>query len=521
MKKIFSIALIAVVLVSSFSCGDFLDVNQNVNKATTSTPELVLPQAIVFTASNLVRFNQYGGSQVGYLVNAGGYGGWGSYVTYTFTTSDYNGLWADTYSLLTDVQYVIDNSVGKKEYTYHEAAARIMKSYNFQMLVDTYNDIPYTDAFKGAGNLTPKYDKAADIYKALADDIDAALTLLNAGVAIPKSFPPSDPMFGGSVTKWKQFANTIKLRLILRAGNKVAFSNKTFDPAGFLDDDAIVQPGYTKQNGKQNPAWNYYTYAYDGTTAGSLGLQYLPSDYVYTFYNGTRVYDEVRGPAVYSKFLSTPTNQLGYTKSDAPSATSPNVWFIGTDSDSKSVGIFKGFAAGAPIMLAAESYFLQAEASLTGLIAGDVTTAFNNGIKASIAYTYKDVNGATDEDVDADFTLYQDDNYDPANTDYFLVDITAATSDEQRLQAIITQKYIANNMINGMESWSEYRRTHYPAIVNGSTNSLETFASLTSSSPRADKLPARILYPNTEYQYNPGNIPANTDAFNSTIFWAK
>ncbi len=73
-----------------------------------------------------------------------------------------------------------------------------------------------------------------------------------------------------------------------------------------------------KQDGKQNPAWDYYTYDFAGTTTGRVGLQHLPSDYVYTFYNDARIYDEVRGPVVYSKFLSTPTNQLGYTKSDAP-----------------------------------------------------------------------------------------------------------------------------------------------------------------------------------------------------------
>jgi len=519
MKKIFSIALIVVVLVSSFSCGDFLDVNQNTNKATSSTPELVLPQAIVYTARNIVRFSQYGGAQVGHIVNAGGYGGWGSFVTYSFTTSDYTNLWSDTYNNLTDFQYVIDNTTGKEDYTYFEAAARIMKSYNFQMLVDTYNDVPYTQAFKGAANLNASYDKGVDVYKALADDIDAALTLLKSGAEVPKSFATADPLFKGDVTKWKQFANTIKLRLIIRAGSKVAFSNKTFDAAGFLTTDAIVQPGYTKQDGKQNPAWDYYQYDYSGSTSGRVGLQYLPSDFVFAFYSGQKLDDEVRGYEIYKGFpATTPTNQLGYTKSDAPSAASPSVWFIGTDSDSKTEGIFKGFSAGQPIMLAAESYFLQAEATLIGLTGGDLEEEFNNGIKASIAYLYKDANGVIGDTLGA-FDYYVD-----ANTEkdlYYTVDITAATTNEQKLEAIITQKYIANNMINGMEAWSEYRRTRYPAIVNGSVDPEATFASLQSTSTRPDKLPARLLYPNSEYQYNPSNIPAGIDAFSSTIFWAK
>ncbi len=50
-------------------------------------------------------------------------------------------------------------------------------------------------------------------------------------------------------------------------------------------------------------------------------------------------------------------------------------------------------------MLAAE-LVLQAEASLNGLIGGDVTEEFNNGIRASIAYSYKDVNGVISDTVD-------------------------------------------------------------------------------------------------------------------------
>jgi hypothetical protein len=502
--------------VSSFSCGDFLDVNQNPNKATSSTPELVLPQAIVYTARNIVRFNNYGASQAGYYVNAGGYGGWGSFITYNFTTSDYAGLWSDTYDNLMDIQYVIDNSVGKEEYTYFEAAARILKSFNFQMLVDTYNDVPYTEALKGASNLNAKYDKAEDIYKALADDIDAALKLMNSGKAVPTSFgTAADPLFGGNVTKWKQFANTIKLRLIIRAGNKVAFTNKTFDGAGFLTADAIVNPGYSKQDGKQNPAWDYYMFDYSGANRGA-GLQYMPSDFILAFYNGHKLDDEVRGYATFRSFPSTPTNQLGYTKSDAPSVSSPSSWYIGSGVDGATNGIFKGYTAGQPLMLAAESWFLQAEASLTGLVAGNTETQFNNGIKASISYLYADASGAVSEDVEGDFEYYVD-----ANAGNYLVDFAAATTDEEKLEAIITQKYIANNMVNSFEGWNEYRRTHYPAIVNGSTDSEETFASIETTSTRPDKLPARIPYPNSEYQYNDANVPQDINVFSSNIFWAK
>jgi hypothetical protein len=88
------------------------------------------------------------------------------------------------------------------------------------------------------------------------------------------------------------------------------------------------------------------------------------------------------------------------------------------------------------------------------------------------------------------------------------------------LEAILTQKYIALNYVNSEEAWSEYRRTHYPTITNGSNNGTQTFASSVSESTRADKLPARILYPSSEGSYNSANVPKDISPFTSTIFWA-
>ena len=92
-------------------------------------------------------------------------------------------------------------------------------------------------------------------------------------------------------------------------------------------------------------------------------------------------------------------------------------------------------------------------------------------------------------------------------------------STAQKVEAIITQKYIANNFISGDEAFNEFRRTTYPTIVNGSTSGNSTFASIASISTRADKLPARILYPNTEYQLNASNVPSSVSPFTNRIFW--
>jgi hypothetical protein len=65
------------------------------------------------------------------------------------------------------------------------------------------------------------------------------------------------------------------------------------------------------------------------------------------------------------------------------------------------------------------------------------------------------------------------------------------------------------NSVTGIEAWNEYRRTALPKFP----------ASLQSTSPRADKLPVRLLYPQTEVNTNVANIPADINQFSSKIFW--
>jgi hypothetical protein len=177
MKK--SILIIATgLIVLGSSCKKYLDINQNPNIATSGTPEVVLPQALVYTASNTSTFNNYGSQLVGYSVNAGGYGGFGASVTYNFSNATFAGLWTSTYDLLEDFQYIINQTDTLPDYGYFNAAAKIMKALNYQILVDTYNDVPYTAALKGINNLTPKYDKAEDIYQDLAKVLDTAIATI-------------------------------------------------------------------------------------------------------------------------------------------------------------------------------------------------------------------------------------------------------------------------------------------------------------------------------------------------------
>lgn len=86
--------------------------------------------------------------------------------------------------------------------------------------------------------------------------MDSAIADINGASSGAKVLNSAmDPLFKGDMTKWKKLANTIKLRLIIRGGDKVSFDNKSFSSDGFLTEDAMVQPGYTNVDGKLNPTW--------------------------------------------------------------------------------------------------------------------------------------------------------------------------------------------------------------------------------------------------------------------------
>ncbi|MCZ4243275.1 SusD/RagB family nutrient-binding outer membrane lipoprotein [Pedobacter punctiformis] len=509
-----------MILSSFYACKKDLDINVNPNTATQASVKTVLPTSLVSTAANIVTYNNSitGAQLAGYYGNGGGVSGWNAIISYNYQSSDGQALWTNTYNTLTDVNYVITNSAGDASLNEFNAAAKVLKAFNFQLLVDVYNDVPYTDANQGTKVLQPKYDKGTDIYKALADLCDDAIAKFKPLTAGTPAFVTADPLFKGDPKKWAAFAQTLKLKLILKGGTKVAFTNKTFDTSvGFLTDDAIVQPGYAKLDGKQNPMWNSWAYSFSGA-AVAAGSNYAVTPYIMTFYDKKKINDPARAAVVYKSGISTAVNQLGYQGADAGRGAAPNSWFIGTSATTYSkIGIFKGPDMGQPIMLGAESYFLQAEANVIGLVAGTASTNFQNGITASFAYLYKDNTGAnsTGKNAVADVATYL-----TANATNPLVNWSLATTNDMKIEAIITQKYIAFNQLFGHEAWNEFRRTGYPTMV-GTTDKFLTIASTVSEATAANKLPTRILYPLTEYQFNAGNIPSGIDKYTSKIFWAK
>lgn len=509
MKKIF-IILTAVSLIAGVGCKKgFLDVNTNPNQSTSADPSFVLPAALAVTVAQWYP---------GPTAHSGWLASWaisGSYAistqdfsTYKMTSDFGDGLWQTTYDNLEDYQYIQDQAAATKQ-PFLEGVARIMKAYQYQHLVDLWNDVPYADALKGPLSLRPAYSKGMDIYDSLFIEIDKGITLVkSAGITVGAN---SDIMFGGDQTKWVQFANTVRLRMLLRMSEltaKPAFFQPNLDltkneAAGFLAQDALVQPGYTNSTGKGNPFWRRF-YDLSGGLVSSFGDYWAASDFAVAFYKNN---NDPRLEREFSPATTGPTagqyigNKLGLVNGN-PSNGHYSLF---------GPGVLKGPTAPAVMMLAAESDFLQAEAVVLGYIPGDAQDLYQQGVTASFEYL-----GVPDAD-NAAITYYSQTNNNQAN-------FSTATTDLAKRTIILRQKWAALSSINSFEAYADYRRFDYLHTGNPPyTGPLgDTPLSL---SPFIDikKIPLRYKYPTSEFSKNPDNVAAEgtIDHQVDKIFWMR
>jgi hypothetical protein len=531
-KTTFATAL--CLLIAPFSACD-LDINENPNSATGTVvaPDLILPPTVASTVYNQIYYYGYASAAfyAGFQVPGAGIAGFGEQYSYNLTSSSVTGAWTAIFADLRQYNSIIQKAEVDSKYALFGGIAHILKAYSYQLLVDAYGDVPYTEALQGkAGNYTPSYDKDSEVYRLLVGELDQAIATLknnlgNIGVSVVALNSTSDPLFSGDITRWIRFANNIKLRLLVRAEGSsidsfVQEAFHSFSSEGFLKEDALVNPGYSPSTlNRQNPYWN----TYHSTTAGTItqaANYYIPSRYVFSFYNGVKISDSFRGRLLYKGFPDTPNGQLGQ-EIDGPDhpASTKYVWFVGTGTGATAsqdnAGILKSRSAGAPIFTAAELHFLLAEAALNGhSLDGDAQTNFDKGIQASFAYLAQKGTQTALPDVANEVAAYKE-----ANAGNFLVDYSLAGTDAQRLEAIITQKYIALNILNTNEAWNEFRRTEYPTVSG--TDPTHSFVSIQSASTHHDGLPVRLVYPQTEINLNGPNVPDRRNPYSDLIFWDK
>ncbi len=500
MKKIK--ILLPLIAFTLFSCDNYLDVNDSPNDPNASliTPNLSISAAQTGSYSVLVRrMNELGNvfmNNWGANVNSftGGYAEeFGITMSNNFYEDIWNSLYRNTYEYTNIINYPSDN------YDHHKAIAKIMKSFYFQYLVDLYGDVPYFEAHLGANNVNPRYDDDQAIYRDLIVQLDSAIDMIDNAPATTVAVGSEDVMLGGDMDAWVKFANTLKLRILLRQSSKGAADGATTTDAAtltylnaqfaaldnnFVDRNVTINPGYSNaKDAQQNPWMNLMVNLNETTVTYRTAYNFRrASSYIAGQLNNNPV-DPRRGRL----FGLVGTAVVGVTQGDAsqPTGTAPlNLSTLGP-------GVVIRSSQDGYVMLLAESLFLQAEAAERGFIAGDAQALFDAGVAASLSHL-----GATAGTYVADVNAVSGKGY------------TASTN---KIQAIMYQKSIALCNTNGVEAWIEYTRT-------GFINNIPM--PMGSTSPTGKK-PLRLMYPTSELASNSANVPAESiaDVFNIGPFW--
>jgi hypothetical protein len=492
MKKITIFLNLALLLIIASSCESFLDVNEDPNNPIDVSSDLKLPVALNYTNTILnarASTNSLGNLMMANWSQSDGYSWYLTEFQYNVTPSFYSGIWNTSYGSALKQYNTMDTDAENNEY--YQAIAKIMKAYHFQILVDAYGDIPYSEALKRGANTTPAYDNALSIYEDLIVKLDEAISLINSGstnvnVKVPGS---DDGVYAGNMTEWKKFANTVKLRILVRQSDVSGradyitseFAKIASEGSGYITTDAGSNIGYNNSTGQQSTFYGTYKANVEGTLLNNFKATCATPFVLNTLTN----LNDGRLDFIYE--IPKSGTHLGVEQGLSP-YPSP-VGTLGEDNVSNiGPGLLVSDEQDVIIFTLAEANFLQAEAAHKSLL-NTITAqdAYENGVKASFDYL-------------------------GANLGDYLTQSTPLTNwdaSPNKIEAIITQKWLALNGINAGQSWFDYSRTGYPT---GLPVSLQA-----STSDR----PVRLAYPNSEITGNTANVPSQPNVFTSKIFWAN
>ena len=352
----------------------------------------------------------------------------------------------------------------------------ILEVYAFSLLVNTYGNIPYSQAFQDSIPF-PKYDDATTVYYDLLNRLDTSIAGLNTATG---SFGNYDQFYGGNTTQWKKFAATLKLKLALIIANSdpATASKKVLEAVetGVFQsntDNALVKY-QASPTGNANPVYQ--------ALVASGRHDYSPANLIVNTLLG---WNDPRLPLLFKTYNGSylgaiPGAGNGYVKFSQFS----DQWLSPT---------LPGVVLDYP-----ETEFLLAEAVERGIsVGGTAATHYTNAVTASIEFW----GGAA---ADAATYLAQ-----PA--------VAYSTAAGNWQQKIGYQKWIAYAN-RGWDAWTEIRRLGYPNIdvINPPVGA-------------NGNLPRRFYYPTNEQSSNAVNwanavkavTGGNADVVTVNLWWNK
>ncbi len=403
---------------------------------------------------------------------------------------------------LPDADYVITNSTNASD----RFAATVLRAYAYQVAVDLFDKIPYSEATQGQDIQNPKWDNGEDVYKGVLEELDAAQEDLGTD---PANLTSQDLIFDRDINQWIGFANALRLRMYLRLydGGVDAATYETkikslVDANEFMTADAGVK-GWANEVNKRNP-WIEVNMNLNGQNQ----CMAFPFTSYLQATNDPRIAYGIN-PAT-NPTLGQYIGQIPGGRANTPSRLGADNW----KAEHVSSADYE-VATTQPVYFftLAELEFLKAE----------VYHRFHaDDAKAKAAY---------EEGVRTDFTARG-----ISGADAFLAGAAVNwDSNTDKMYLIGMQKWVALYYMDHMEAWSEIRRTDIPKLSSvdaekifneyfendGTTSGYQAgdLISPWQNTMGAGTYINRIPYPLSAAQYNPNtpDSPANTEK----VWWDK
>lgn len=386
------------------------------------------------------------------------------------------------------------------------AVASIIKVSGIQRVTDCYGPIPYSQVGKD-GQITAAYDSQEQVYNLMFEQLNEAIDVLTQNRTADFS-DKADRVFGGNVTKWIKYANSLKLRMAMRISK--------------------VAPAKAQQMAEEAVNHEVGTMTSNDDNAELTLVSTNPFEIIMYEYNGgdSRVSADI---TTYMNGYNDPRREKMFTKSTFGGLVDNGYFGIRTGIAIPGGSIAHAYsnyivATDSKLMWmnAAEVAFLKAEGALRNWNMGGTAKEFyEQGVKLSFAQW-----GANGADAYlADNTSMPASYKDPAELNTYsgaTSQITIKWEDgdfEKSLERIITQKWLANFPL-GQEAWAEYRRTGYPMLMPVVVNNSDGVV----NSARGAR---RLAYPqeerlnNAENYVNAVGLLGGADNMATDLWWAK
>lgn len=393
-------------------------------------------------------------------------------------------------------------------------AARVVLYDEASKLVDNFGDIPFTEAgsLPASSNIQlGKFDDQIELYNTFITGLEEAATYF-AAASQDANFAKADILNSGNIGKWQRYANSLRLRLLMRMSN-YSESTVSTEVMAMLNNPA----GYPLVDGDNQANYSPLTTdillrpltTYTGSLRDALleGANYYATDHMLN--DVMLPSNDPRIPVFYDKFGQTVNNvfipNAEYKAMPIEFTTNQFETEFSKYSILDSATFFDNPALPGIVITASEVNLLKAEAFQRWGNTASAKTAYDTALKQSVSFYYYlnnlNTTGIKTEVKPSDEVI---------NTFVNSSSVSFTGTSSGKLGLIYTQKWLHFGFLQAQQGWAEYRRTGFPQLTFQTAN-------LAASA----KPPVRLTYPSNEITYNNGNYQAvkDKDTRDTKIFW--